>query len=329
VKNYLSLLLIGFLFTGLAKAQEDSNGDSASTYKPPAPKADVTPIEDTQYFNNNLLDTLHFRVPKGDVLLEVRFGTSLNDYSNLLYQGQNSYNHSKSWSDAYVDVNYGISDNFLIGVSDKGTTSTDAQQNVNGGNSTYANSGWSDPNLFANFRFLGGLNNDHFASVGLAFSPSMGTAVGATSSSNGNELRGDSLASELSAKAAINYQMAGAYQNAAGKNGYTWSPYATYDLSGNYRYHISSKYFVGTGLVYNLPYQVFASRNDGASQWVTSDDANLSPHLQVGWKITNNLVAKLDYYYSSNSYTTNYSSGTQASGSGGQQYMHVGLDSQF
>lgn len=318
------------LISAVAAGQDFSSGDENRIELPKA--TSLAPVGD--YYNENLIETLHYRAPQGHAQAGIRFGTSLADDTHWNWENTDIQDKSYSWSDVYLFASYGITDLLNFGVDDTGTMSNTASQDT-------STTGWSDPTFYSSYRLFGGLKSDRFLTVELSFSPSTGTAVGQTETQAGNELHGDSRTtlalkgyrvfgrSEISTSGNLEYHSGGGFQYADGSGAYTWDPYTTTSLAGTYRFHIDDRLFAGGTLTVNFPFGASNGNVAQTSSWINYDDFGLIPQLIVGLKVSPEVLVTADYTYDSHSYTADYANGTQGQGSGINQYMHVALSAAF
>ena len=79
MKKYSSLVVLICAFSGLALAQSNSSSNSnnaqVSGLLPANQEAESEKALSEDYFNSNLLDTLHYRVSQGKLNAEIRLGT--------------------------------------------------------------------------------------------------------------------------------------------------------------------------------------------------------------------------------------------------------------
>ena len=208
-------------------------------------------------YEENRLDTLHYRVPKNHFNPSAQLSTHLHDFTTVTQAGQVTSTSALSNVSGGVGVAYGITDDFLVTLQEnyvfKENTS---HMPVGGAVSTTQSSGLSNPELHANYRYYGGLKGTMFASASFNITPNLGNAVIAEPTQNGNNLAGATSASlgttgylvfadvhEFSLNVAGIYTDSGSFFAQDSTNSYSLSSYWKFTLGGNYRLHFLDNFY--------------------------------------------------------------------------------------
>ena len=136
-------------------------------------------------FTTNRIDSLHERPAQWHVegSLTLRLDVDSDSPSN-----QASIHTTAGLAAANVAV--GLRDDLLVSVGEQYLVLDDREQT---GYRAIGASGFGDPFLYVNYRYLGGLTGRFFSSVGLEVSPSIGHGTVGDPARDGNDLRGSTL----------------------------------------------------------------------------------------------------------------------------------------
>jgi hypothetical protein len=353
----LLVLLIGLnVYTITARAQGDAptvSGATTDTAPDSASKTPTGPAEGTQHetisssggpYSVNRIDALHYRVPRGKFNFNAGFESPLQDSQQQSSLGQTTSDISRSFLSATVSASYGISDSLLINLSqtDLLNENETSANTPNGSAAGYQFSGFSNPTLLMNYRFLGALADTKFAAVSLSYSPSTGVSHKAHSATNaGNDLSGYNVANvaitggwvagahEWLLEAQARYLDHGTFDATDSNNSETSDPAWQYFAIATYRYHYAKNLFADLTSTFALPYTRYYYYPNQSPVYNEEDDYafNFTPGFTLGWRTAPKALLKLTYSFESSVFHyegTNGSNPNQITAISQQQFLTLG-----
>jgi hypothetical protein len=294
-----------------------------------------------QNYEQNYLDRLHFRTPGQDLLSTFDFTP---DILNDTVTTSNGVQTNQSMKDRFpisLGETLGITDLLSIGITE-GYLFHSTQTNINdvtGVQSSPSSSGFSDPTFRANYRYFGSLVGSNFGDAFINFSPSVGDNQGASTSQNGNNLRGDTsfeLGTDFYHVADSNeFSVGGSWLTYTSKNvdsansinDEVGANFSSFDVRLRYRYHLNEFVFVQAQGTLYMPYSASYTYYNSTNNRAESDSYPFYavPRVTLGYLPTNFVLYSLGVYYTG--YTRNYTTSTNTSSSSNTAVYHeVTLD---
>ncbi len=255
---------------------------------------------DCVLYEENRVDTLHYRVPQRAFFASASISTPLHYAETIGVNGSTVNTYDTTLLNSSLNVSYGVFDDFLISVTEgylfkKNVTTTALPA---GTATTTEASGFSDPTFSANYRYLGGLKGNYFGNGFLIVSPKSGTAKNSDSGQAGNNLNGSSSVNggvnfylvrdvhEFVIEASGTYRTTGSYTSSDPTNSSTSDAYFTWGFTGGYRYHFLDNFYASGSVTLTLAQTInytFGNQVPVLTEQV-SDPVNFSPTLEVGWR---------------------------------------------
>jgi hypothetical protein len=279
----------------------------------------------TGSMEDNTLGTLHYRSAAHMGYASLNFVDVVNDNQSETRNG-NPNNHTSSSSiQSNLNLQYGITDLFLVGVSWNYNfgTGTDRTSLPSGALSSTTTKGLSDPTLTANYRYWGGLTGTHFGSAFVNLTPAIGSQTSADPGTTGNNISESSnltLGTDLYWVSGMNeweiipelrYYTSGSSNHENPRNNSTIDARFNWVVDAYYRYHLSEKFYVQGALAFvgpNTSSYTSGNQNNAPTE-SDSTDLNIQPAVSVGWKVCNNALLALQYTYEAPRTVSNTTSG--------------------
>jgi len=286
-----------------------------------------TTVSDS-YYEDNLLDTIHYQLPQHQWSATAAATTHLNDASMTTQQGGvGTYGYTRtSWSSA-VTASYGITDQLTVGIGEtylfgEGTTRTqESTGNVVG----YSAKGFSDPTLSVSYRYWGGQTGTHFGNAYINVTPALGTRQLDSTAQIGNDLNASSEIAigtnliwvaknqEFALEPHLQYYTSGSASDATAANSYNINSYNYLAMDAAWRFHFLKNYFVEGVIDFIGPInwsQIYSNRVTPLSISYTTP-FYMEPQLVAGWKVKDNFLMVLNFTYVSDQTNFTQSTGGQ------------------
>jgi hypothetical protein len=270
---------------------------------------------DAMIFENNRIDTFHYRVPKKRFELEVSAQSPTSSTMTRMRDGGPLYDHTYSSIEGEAGFSYGISDRLLVRISENylfNEMDTETYH-ATGSVQKYQLNGPSNPSLRLDYRFLGSLNGYAFSSVFVDYSPSTGNEINASSAGAGNHLPGLTSADvgfnlywvdnahEWFGLIYVTYQTAGTVDTPTVSNYETFNSAVRYESDFGYRYHFLKNGFVSGYLNFRSGYtlsEVFPTQSPVFTQ--DSDRSFVSiESVDLGWRTSEKTLVRISFSYQS------------------------------
>jgi hypothetical protein len=294
-----------------------------------------------QNYDQNYLDRLHFKTPGQDFLTTVDILPDVIDHSTTTSNGVQT---SQSMRDRFLltaGETYGITDLLSFNITESYLFRSVAAttNDITGVRTSPATSGLSDPSFNLNYRYLGGLVGSTFGDGFVTFSPSAGDNQGASTSQDGNNLRGDTslqVGTDLYQVVSNNeFSLGGSWFYNTSKNIDSANPgnnevgdnYSNFDVRLRYRLHFNEFVFIQAQGTFYMPYstnETYYNSNNGRTV-ADSYPFYAVPRVTFGFLPTNSTLLTAGVYYTN--YTRNYTnSSNTTSSSNSTVYHEVTLD---
>jgi hypothetical protein len=277
-------------------------------------------------YEENLLNTLHYRSAAGDKYLSLSAVTRLLSDETTTESGETVGTLSRTSWEAAMNFEYGWSDVLLFGIQADysfglGTMHTTEPSGVQ---NAYSSNGISDPTLHVDYRYWGGLTGTKFGSAYVNLTPAIGSQKNPDSTQTGNNLSGGSSvavgtnlywvlgAHEFGVAPALHFYTAGQYNDQNPANTSNFDSYFNANMVANYRYHVCKTFHIGGNINIIAPSSVtyvYGSRSNELSQTV-KNPFNIEPTLTAGWLLRDNVVVSVQYSYNAYTTTTDQTSNT-------------------
>ena len=322
---------MGFLlwFVGCATWNNSSAGDRT----------------DSSSYEDNRIDTLHYRPPQKGINPVIELSTRLNDAETVTQSGQTTATVSRASFASSLGISYGVVDDFLVGISEGYLFSLASTRTAqpSGAVTNPQSLGLTDPTFHANYRYLGSLKGAFFGSAFLTLTPSVGAALVAGTIQTGNNLSGLTTVTggtalywvsgihEWEAQATASYLSAGTFTAETTAGSYTTNSLFKFSLTAAYRLHLGDAFYLSGSVGATTPYTSILTYANQTPVLTQNADYPiiLSPALTAGLRADSNVVLYVRYTHTSYARNLTPSSGTASTTNVALDLLYLGASVEF